>query len=479
MLDKFLYRQIDIAALVFFRIAFGVLGLLDVFGVWVHYHLMRDTFNPDNIQIKYYGFEWVQTLPDPWLSIVFWIVIVAALGIIVGKWYRFSTIIFALGFSYIYFLEKCNYLNHGYFFSVLSYLMILLPANRAFALDLKTEPSLYRKTIDRWVILIPQFMMAIVYIFGGLAKINADWLRALPLRIWLPYKKDYFIIGPIFEQEWLPWFMSYGGVLHDLLIIPFMLIKRTREAAFLICCFFHISNTLVFQIGIFPWLSIATTALFFAPDFPRHIVKFLQERLQIIKKWHKQYLEFLRGHQLHLKAYVSGQESKPLITLFLFVFFAIQICIPLRPYIYNSEVAWTEEGHRYSWRMMLRGKLGKGYFMVKDLSSDKSKKVYARKYLTKKQNRKFKSHPDMLLFVAHHIRDRYQEEWESDSIAVYPHFKVSLNGRNYQQFTDIEVDLAQEEWSWTKQWSWILPLDKNDFPEKYKIGDISRKDTIQ
>ena len=464
---KLLFRQIDIAPLIFFRIVFGLLGFLDVVGVWVHYHLMKDTFNPDNLQIKYYGFQWVQTMPDPWLSLVFWITALAAIGVLVGKWYRLSALVFAIGFSYIFFLEKCNYLNHGYLFCVLSYLMIFVPAHKAFSLDLKSNPKIYANAIPQWPIWLLKFLMTTVYIFGGIAKINPDWLRALPLRVWLPYKKDYLLIGPLLEQEWVPWVMSYGGLLHDLFIIPFMLIKRTRIAAFLVCCFFHISNTLVFQIGIFPWLSIAVTALFFPANFPRTVVNFLQEKIKLIRKWNTTYLTFLQNNISTLRT--EHIPVLPSITAgILIVFCIVQLLLPLRHHLYKGDVAWTEEGHRYSWRMMLRGKQGHGYYMVKNLTNTQEKRVYASKFLTKRQNGKYKSHPDMILFIAHHLRDEYQAKWETDSVAVYPHFKVKLNGRNYQAYTDSSVDLAKVEWSWTASWDWILPFDYNDFPDKYK-----------
>ena len=468
MLRKSLFRPIDIAPLVFFRIVFGVLALLDVLGVWIYYHLYKGAFDPEQLQIKYYGFEWVQTLPDPWLSIVFWVIILAAVGIIIGKWYRFSATIFALGFSYIFLLEKCNYLNHGYLFCVLSYLMIFVPANRALALDLKNNPSLYTNQIAQWPVWLLKFLMAVVYIYGGFAKLNADWLQALPLKIWLPYKTDYFLIGPLLNQEWVAWLMSYGGLLHDLFIIPFMLFRKTRVPAFVICCSFHLANTMIFQIGIFPWMSMALTALFFPPDFPRRLVKFLQNKITIIKKWHLSYLGFLRNHVLHRKTSNAVVRNPLLLCIVLFIFCSVQLLIPFRQFLYPGNVAWTEEGHRYAWRMMLRGKSGKGYFQVRNLASAQEKKVYASKFLTKRQNRKFKSHPDMLLFVAHHIRDEYKEKWATDSIGVYANFKVKLNGRNFQQYTDPNVNLATEQWSWTEPWDWIMPLDEKDFPDNLK-----------
>ena len=38
------------------------------------------------------------------------------------------------------------------------------------------------------------------------------------------------------------------------------------------------------------------------------------------------------------------------------VWFVIQIALPLRHWFFQDDVLWTEEGHRLSWRMMLRGK---------------------------------------------------------------------------------------------------------------------------
>jgi len=284
----------------------------------------------------------------------------------------------------------------------------------------------------------------------------------------MPYKKDYFLIGPLLNQEWVAWLMSYGGLLHDLFIIPFMLFRRTRVAAFIICCSFHIANTMIFQIGIFPWMSMALTALFFPPDFPRRLIKFLQEKIKVIKKWRLGYLTFLKSKGLHRLPSKYQVRYPLLLSSFIILFCGLQLLIPFRQFLYPGNVAWTEEGHRYAWRMMLRGKSGKGYFQLKNLAGDESQKVYASKYLSAKQNRKFKSHPDMLLFVAHHIRDEYMLTWGTDSVAVYAHFEVKLNGRNYQQYTDSSVNLAVEEWSWTKPWDWIMPLDMDDFPEDLK-----------
>ncbi|MDV7394654.1 HTTM domain-containing protein, partial [Arthrospira platensis SPKY1] len=129
------------------------------------------------------------------------------------KWYRFSATLFAFGFAYTYFLEKAHYLNHGYLFCWLSFLMIFLPAHRAFSLDARRRPELRRETIPFWPLFLLRFLMGLVYFYGGIAKLNADWLRAIPLKQWLANKADTPVLGPLLAQEWMAYFMAYGGLL--------------------------------------------------------------------------------------------------------------------------------------------------------------------------------------------------------------------------------------------------------------------------
>ncbi len=110
---NFLFKSTDIAPLIFFRIAFGILAFIDVLSSYLYYHVQKDAFNPEHFQFPYYGFEWVQAFPDPWMSLFFLALLCSAVGIILGFRYRWSTTLFFLGFTYLFLLEKANYLNHG------------------------------------------------------------------------------------------------------------------------------------------------------------------------------------------------------------------------------------------------------------------------------------------------------------------------------------------------------------------------------
>jgi len=477
MLNR-LFTQVDIASLVFFRIVFGVLAFADIMGLFTYYHLWEDDFNPDKFQFKYYGFEWVQPLPEPFMSIFFLLLLSAAVLVTIGYKYRTSTAALFIGFTYVFLLEKSHYLNHGYLFCWLSFVMIWLPANRDFSKDVALNPALHRSTISYFNIFIIQFLMATVYFFGGLAKINEDWLMyAMPLKMWIGYKSEMPILGWLWKQEITAYVMAWSGMLLDLLVVFFLLSRRTRLIALFFLLFFHLTNTILFKIGIFPWLSIGLTLLFFPPSRPRLWMNWLEKRVKLVKRirtwWQEKISEKPQG-KLNLTSKGRGKESWPevfrngnllpqfysstqkkgiLVAIGLLIF--IHWSLPLRQHFYSGPTAWTEEGHRYSWRMMLRQKLTYGTLIVESPDLEKGKKrVKLKDYLSKKQLRKMRTHPDMILQFAHFLRDEYRAEGFTD-VKIYADIKAKLNGRVYQNFIDKEANLAEIEWSFFEHSDWI------------------------
>ncbi len=94
-------------------------------------------------------------------------------------------------------IDKSTYLNHYYFVSMISFLMIFLPAHAYFSVDAYRNRSLLSDQIPKWSLDVLKLFVGLTYFFAGLAKINSDWLlHAIPLRIWLPAKNDTLLIGP-------------------------------------------------------------------------------------------------------------------------------------------------------------------------------------------------------------------------------------------------------------------------------------------
>jgi len=447
---KFLTEPINNASLIFFRIVFGGLMFGELMGMWTYYHFYKNTFDPSRFHFKYWGWDWIPVMGDPWMSIFFIGVLTSSIGVMLGWKYRLNSILLFLGFSFAFLMEKILYLNHGYFAIWLCFVMMFLPANRDFSIDAKQNPAIYSNQTPRWTILILCFLMSVVYFFGGIAKWNPDWLNATPLNLWLGYKAKSSWLGSILSAEWLPWFMSYGGIFLDLSVVWLLIWKPTRKIAFGMVLFFHLTNVLIFNIGIFPWMSIALSSLFFPSDWPQKAVHWAGQKIAIIRKWSNQWQTRTANwtkSQTHLQPKAWLIPALVIIALF-------HVTYPLRHNFIAGDVAWTEEGHRYSWRMMLRAKQGHIKFTVINGTTGEKSKIKVKDYLSTEQYRKMTGQPDMILEFARYLEKIHQDKGWTD-IEIYADAQVKLNAGKYHKIVDAKADLTKVSWHPFKHNDWI------------------------
>ncbi|WP_238750240.1 HTTM domain-containing protein [Neolewinella maritima] len=440
-----------IYTLVWLRIALGILGAGDILGNGIYYHWYLDSFS--GFTFRYFGFEWVHPLPEPFLSLFFIVGFGLGIAVALGWRFRITAPLFALAFTYLFLLEKAHYLNHAYLFAWLAWLLAFSPAWREWSLDVRRDPSQWTPAVPKWDVYVFPLLMGLVYFFGGINKINHDWLiEAMPLHMWLERRESMPILGPLFALKETAYVMAWGGMLLDLLC-PFMLIhRRLRWVALGFLILFHATNHLIFNIGIFPYLSMVLTSMFFAPDWPLRLVKWLAARSKRIRRWRDGWVACV-AHQL--PAGVSSLFGSQYRGIALASLVLLHVFLPLRNYLFASDVNWSEEGHRYSWRMMLRSKQGKGDYRLVDRETGAVTLIEPADSLDRRQYYKMCTHPDMILQYAHHLRD--QRASVGQDVAVYGDFTVRLNGRRYQQFIDPSVDLARTEWSWMTTKPWVLP----------------------
>ncbi|MGH2532086.1 MAG: HTTM domain-containing protein [Thermomicrobiales bacterium] len=448
-----LFAPVDIASIVAFRIVFGLIMLWEVYRYVAHGWIAQYYINPP-YNFPYVGFEWVKPWPGYGMYFHFFALGVLALCIALGLWYRVATALFFLGFTYVFLLEKAHYLNHFYFVSLLSFVMIFVPAHRALSFDAADHPERRSATAPAWALWLLRAQLAIVYVFGGIAKLNGDWLRGEPMRSWLANRTDFPLIGRWFTEEWMVYAFCYGGLLLDLLVVPLLLWRRTRPFAFAAAVLFHLTNAELFSIGIFPWLALAATLLFFPPDYPRRLLGRLSAFAPRLP------LQLTPSHGVASRS--AGDITPRLrpvqrVTIALLaLFLGLQVLIPLRHHLYPGDVAWTEQGHRFSWRMMLRGKSGDVRFFATNPVTGASWEIEPRDYLTARQIRKMATQPDMILQFSHEIAEQLRAAGH-DAIEIRAQAIVSLNGRAPQPMIDPTVNLAAEPHRIASQ-PWILPL---------------------
>lgn len=436
-MNKFLFKQIDNTGLVLFRVVFGLLIAIEGYGAiatgWVRRTLMEPEFT-----FNFIGFDFLQPLPGNWMYVYFALMGTFGVLVMVGYKYRFSMFCYTLMWSCVYLMQKTAYNNHYYLMMLLCWIMVFLPANRWFSLDAKINPLLKSPAMPRWVLLILILQVWIVYTYASVAKLYPDWLDATVAQLFMKGKADYWLIGEFLQQRWVHWCIAYVGILFDLLIVPLLLWKRTRLFGFAIGVFFHLFNSVVFQIGIFPYMSIAFAFFFFSSET-------LQKR-------------FLPKKTLYTGDEVIVPKYKNALLTVLAVYFIFQIGLPLRHWAFQDDVLWNEEGHRLSWRMMLRSRGATLKVTVEDKETGKRQRYDYIKLLSKKQRRSVKSKPDLLWQLAQRIKAA--EAKEGRDVAVYVDSKVKINGGIYHRFIDPEVDLAAESWHHFKHHDWIMPAPK-------------------
>jgi vitamin K-dependent gamma-carboxylase len=409
------------------------------------------TFFLNPFQFKYWGFGWVQTLPPAALQALICVLAVLAVAMAAGLFFRAATLLFLTGFVYLQLLDVTNYLNHYYLAALLIALLAVSPAGRVWSFDGLREPGLKRDAIPAFWLYLFRFQVGVVYTFAGLAKAHGDWLfHAEPLGIWLSSNTDLPVLGPLFVHPWAAPLFSWCGFLFDTFVIWFLLWRRTRVLAYVAVVVFHLMTRLLFPIGMFPFIMIGAATVMFAPEWPRKLLSKVSPAATSPSPSPSP--SPLTSSATVSRAAVAGA----------FVYCLIQIALPLRHWVYPGDVRWGEQGMRFSWRVMVREKNGSVTFEVKQPKTGKVSLISPRQYLTRLQEREMSTQPDLILQLAKHIEQEYEQrglgpvEVRADAIS-------SLNGRAAHPLIDPKVDLTKER-DTVLAWPWILPPPAEDPP---------------
>src|SRR5690606_26156593 len=197
----------------------------------------------------------------------------------------------------------------------------------------------------------------------------------------------------------------------------------------------------LFSIGVFPWMMIAANVLFLPPNW----------------------LKLPQVGAVHEPLNVSPR-ARQLIIVALAAYLLVQILVPLRHWLYPGDVHWTEDGHRFSWRLKLRDKEGFARFVLTDPQTGAIWEADPLAYLTSWQFDEMIGRPDMVLQFAHHLAEAARAQGYED-VEVRAWVLVSLNGRTPQILIDHTVDLAAQPRT-VLPVSWITTLEQPLYPEE-------------
>lgn len=425
------FKTINNSQIVVFRVLFGLLMAIEAFGAigtgWVKHNFLIPEYH-----FPFIWLDWLEPLPGNGMYYYYAIMGVVSLMVAAGFYYRWSALALALLWSGCYFMQKTSYNNHYYLAVLFCWFMVFISPQERFSWDSKKSGQ-ESDTCPNWYRLFFILQFFIFFSFASIAKFSDSWLSGEFIAHQFGRKTDFFLLGPLLGQKWFQWFIVYSGIVFDGLIAPALLWKKSRKWAFIGLLIFNLFNSAVFHIGIFPYMVVSLAIFFFPPETIRSI--FFRKR------------QAFKSH---------STKNRPWIIYLFIAYFAWQLYLPIRHHFIPGDVLWTEEGHRLSWRMMLRTRSGKCQFWVVDPATKKETLINMREYLTNKQVGRVRSHPDLAWQFAQILAADYKSKGIADPEVYCKSSKLRINQGPYRAFIDPNVDLAHTPWRYFGHQEWIL-----------------------
>jgi len=424
-LKNILFQSKDPITLSFFRILLGICFL------WESIYLIKINFvtvfltNPQ-VHFNYDFAEFVKPLPSGLLSLLVIGLFAASLFLIIGKYLKVAAWYLFFVFSYILLIDKAYYNNHLYLICLLAGFFAITSSDQS--LSVKKGPV---KQIPNWHILLFQIQLVIVYFYGGIAKINPDWLiRMEPVKITLAQKAANSALDTILLSDAAVYFISYGGLVFDLLIGFLLFYRPTRKLGLIAALIFNIMNAWLFDdINIFPFMMMGALVLFIEPD--------------TFRKFIGQYITSIKPIDASSKSTIPVDQK---VVIGLAIYFIIQLSLPLRHLLFEGNTEWTGKAQYFSWRMKIQSrKTEQLEFAVMNYDKKEVIAVDLRSFgLNDDQLRLLSMHPETGIKMAKAIRETAEKKGLRN-IEVKAKVKVSFNGRPAQMlYKDMDLSKVKE-----------------------------------
>jgi vitamin K-dependent gamma-carboxylase len=313
------------------------------------------------------------------------------------------------GLVYLGAIDVAAYLNHYVLLVIVSACLVALPWGS------------HVEVSALWAV---RAIVATTYGWAAVAKLNADWLSGRTIRPWLATHVQWPIIGDLFRYAATAQVLAVVGLIFDATIVGLLLWAPTRRLAFAIVVVFHLATAALFPIGMFPWIMIALTTVFFSPAWCE-------------RSW--------------LGRSMSPGTSRRTPTVVVMAL-AILAALPARGYF--SDVGWSEYGGRFAWRVMAVNKVAVAELVVRPADGGRAFIVRPERDLSPLQVQQVSWQPDLIMQWAHLVA-RIERQRLGVDVAVYADVWVSVGGRPPVQFIDPLRNLANEKWS-IRRPSWVL-----------------------
>ena len=441
-----LKKKDDFYSLAIFRIGFGIVMMVEVLRFYL-YGFIENLFIKQDFHFKYTYFHWVEAPSGNNTYLLFLCIFISAFLVAVGLFYRIASILLFLSYTYFFLIDEAYYNNHFYLIVIVSFLIIFVPLGKFWSLDCYLRKIPQKKHIESFWLWVMRTPMSIVYVYGGIAKFDQDWISGIAPKILLTKANKGTFLEPLMRYEWTAHFYAWSGMLFDLFVPFAILYKKTRWWAFAAACMFHINNAFVFDIGIFPYLALFLTLLYLESNYPKY---FVPKKLQL-------YLSNIYSKNIIYEKGVDWETpANRFCVSVIGILFFIQLIFPLRHFLYPGNTTWHREGHKFSWRMMLSERKSEYLFYAQHPKTRDKRYIEIEQFLNPIQIKALPSRPNLILEFAHMVDGVIQKNTRFDPI-ITAEIKMSLNQSEYQYFFDPSKDLSRIAKD-TPAYLWINPF---------------------
>lgn len=413
-------------SLVIFRICFSIVLIVQTI------YFFKLGFIENNILKPFILFPFFEFLNNPSKQLVYLsaiLMLISNIGMIFNKTSRTSCLIFFIAFTHLWLLDRAYFNNHYYFISIITFLLFFLNKRSSFKNNY---------CVPKINIIAFQIMIFLTYFISGINKINPYWVFDLQPMTHILQTKAQVSGNNLFSNYIIIYLFNFSGLIYDLVIGFFLIIKRTRILGFILVIIFNSLNFFIFkdvgEIGVFPFLMISTLVLFIDPVKIQKVLKFKNTKKII----------------LHNKSFINH-----LIILFVIV----QVLLPFRHMLVKGNVDYNGVGQRFSWRMKIMYKESNIDFFLKNKLTGEKYNVDVTKMLTPIQYNNLKYYPDLIVPLAHRMKSQAISEFGIKFPEVTCVFKTSFMGRKEQLLFSPKKDLTLIPIS-SKASNWLFELKK-------------------
>ncbi|XP_050687736.1 vitamin K-dependent gamma-carboxylase-like [Eriocheir sinensis] len=496
---KYLHRPCDPASLAAVRIMFGVLMVLDVLQERGMGEADVRWGDPDACRFPL--LPALAPLPLPGMLFLYASLLLGAAGMAAGWRWRASCGVFLLGYWYLLLLDKATWNNHSYLYGLLTALLLAAEPHACWSLDARREGGGGGRHVPFWNYFMLRAQVFFLYFMAGVKKLDPDWLRGHSMRhlgeqwVFAPFRLfvstatiDYYII-------------HLGGFLLDLTLGPLLLWPPSRKVTLFFGAAFHLMNSQIFYIGMFPWVCLATLPLFCHCSWPRELLAVLpklpraptprveanereettNEGVNRVGAKQNQGKKSSDGGEPPKKKKGKDDECKVLKTLkknsncfysdgsgvslrqkvstvLVACYLLLQTVLPFSHSITKGFNTWTEGPYGYSWDMMVHS-WDTLHVKVTAVTANGGHRVYVDPDRWVSSPR-WSSHADMAVQYCRCVQSRLAALGHPVT-ALYLDVWKSLNGRFQQRIFDPTVNILEAPWSPWSETPWVLPLVKD------------------